>query len=128
MTWMRTRWEKLEVEGDGPGERSSHCVSAVGGRVYVLGGEKEARVPLPMNMFSFDAGASKLEWKVAEPGQGSPPSRNAHAQAVLGTDIYVHGGRQGVDIGEKALSDLWKYDTLRASWQNIRTSDSVMGM
>lgn len=37
-----------------------------------------------------------------------PPLRNAHAAAAVGTDLYVFGGRCGIDIGEAALNDLYK--------------------
>ena len=45
-----------------------------------------------------------------------PPARNAHAQALIGTDLWVFGGRTSVEMGEGALDDIWRFDTVAEVW------------
>lgn len=42
-----------------------------------------------------------------------PPLRNAHAAAAVGTDLYVFGGRCGIEIGEASLNDLYRLGSRR---------------
>ena len=57
---------------------------------------------------------------------GTPPtSRNAHTAVAVGTDIYVFGGRSGIDIGEGALGDLHRFDTLTSTWSRVEPATDV---
>lgn len=115
------KWVNWVVKGEGPGPRSSIGVSSTGGgTVFVLGGEKEARVPAGIaQVFRFNV--SSLEWSKISPQDGSakPSNRNAHAQAALGDEIYVFGGRQGVEVGESALNDLWVWSAKTGAWREV---------
>ena len=63
----------------------------------------------------------------------APSLRVAHAQAAVGDDVYVFGGRNGIEMGENALNDMWKLQivtsndgNVRAEWTEITpVSDSV---
>ena len=115
------KWVNWVVKGEGPGPRSSIGVSSTGGGpVFVRGGEKGARVPAGIaQVFRFNV--SSLEWSKISPQDGSakPSNRNAHAQAALGDEIYVFGGRQGVEVGESALNDLWVWSAKTGAWREV---------
>ena len=51
------RWVRLAPSGDGPGPRSSLAACAVGGDVFVYGGEREPRVPVDAALFRLADGA-----------------------------------------------------------------------
>jgi len=121
-----TEWERVKAGGGGPGARSSHGVAASGdgSAAWVIGGEARAREPAGMVVWRLDfgkgavAGAASANWKrCSTPGDdGMPPARNAHAQALIGTDLWVFGGRTSVEMGEGALDDIWRFDTVAEVW------------
>ena len=132
-------WEHVKVGGaapGGPGPRSSHGTSAgpaggarcpacssCGGPVWVIGGEERAREPAGMGVWRLDLGDLDVAhaapaWRLCGPkaGEGaSPPARNAHAQGLLGTDLWVFGGRTSAEEGS-VLDDLWRFDTVAEAW------------
>jgi N-acetylneuraminic acid mutarotase len=65
----------------------------------------------------------------------APSCRLAHAQAVVGKNLYVFGGRQGVGINdnknlpnplsEKPLNDLWCFDWEAKTWTEIETQGEI---
>lgn len=124
-------WHRVATAGTGPGARSSHGLSVVGEKLWLIGGEKRAREPAGMTAFSLDlggweaAGGQPLEWTARLPDEGrAPVSRVAHAQAALGPHIYVFAGRQGVDE-EVALGDFWRFDTATGAWEEVAGSGDV---
>eukprot|EP00986_Skeletonema_menzelii_P007805 scaffold3105_cov213-Skeletonema_menzelii.AAC.7 len=67
-------------------------------------------------------------------GTGSsstPPSRVAHAQAAVGNSIYIFGGRNGIEMGENAMNDMWMLqideneERTTANWTQINASSSI---
>ena len=114
-------WEQVQAAAGGPGPRSSHSTSADGARAWVVGGEVKAREPAGMGVWRLDlggAGAAAPAWRLCGPGEGEgapPPARNAHAQGLLGTDLWVFGGRTDWEEGS-VMNDLWRFDTLAEAW------------
>ena len=52
------KWTRLEQNGDLPLARSSHSITAVGGKCYLFGGEHEPRqahLPCPYAKLNIDA-------------------------------------------------------------------------
>jgi len=85
--------------------RSSHGMSVIDNKIIVFGGENEARTPIDsaLNVFDYES----KSWEEVAVSNGKAPShRVAHAQAVVGKKLYVFGGRQGIGMDEKPLSDL----------------------
>ena len=123
LTWKRLN-PKPDVKGV-PCERSSHGISWIqneaGSRLILYGGEKIARTPL---------NPSEALW-VAEKDHGwswrsvtcaGPPSRVAHAQASIGSFVYIFGGRCGTAMEEEPLNDLWALDCHepgKESWSKV---------
>lgn len=114
-------WEQVQAAAGGPGPRSSHSTSADGARAWVVGGEVKAREPAGMGVWRLDlggGGAAAPAWRLCGPGEGEgapPPARNAHAQGLLGTDLWVFGGRTDWEEGS-VMNDLWRFDTLAEAW------------
>ena len=126
LTWKRLN-PKPDVKGV-PCERSSHGISLIrneaGTRLILYGGEKIARTPLDPSealwVAEKDHGCHGWSWRsVTCPG---PPSRVAHAQASVGSFVYIFGGRCGTAMEEEPLNDLWALDCRepgKESWSKV---------
>ena len=126
---LRGVWQQAKGEVEhSPGVRSSHAVSVVNGKLYLIGGEAKAREPVGMAVFTLSGleheTNGKARWTCVDPSH-SPPARNAHAQAAVGQLIYCFGGRKGVEVGEENLADLWSFDTESLSWKEVTASGDV---
>lgn len=106
-----------------PLARSSHGISAVndGKRLVVYGGEHVARTPiteagqvlwLAEKTEASGDGADGWQWISPADGDVAPSSRVAHAQASVGDAVYVFGGRNGIEMKEQAMNDLWKLEVV----------------
>ena len=85
------------VRKNAPIARSSHGLSALNGSLYVIGGEAEARTPIDMAVHVLPAleEADAGEWRTIK-AERAPPARIAHAQATVGDELVIFGGRAGV--------------------------------
>lgn len=110
------KWENITCEGDLPVTRSSHDVSYINGIVYVFGGENIARTPIDSDLKCLNLETST--WSTI-PCVNGPACRVAHAQAAVGDQLYIFGGRQGIQVSELPLNDLWRFDTICNSWTLI---------
>lgn len=125
MASFRCDWSLLSTE-NAPLPRSSHCISAVGHKVFVIGGENVARVPINSDVHMLDLAGEKntMSWETVSTS-GIPMSpRIAHAQAVVGSCIWIFGGRQGITMGEGPLNDLHCFDTATLTWSVPPTEPS----
>lgn len=122
---MSFQSQRIVYSDDGvkPIARSSHSVDVVGDVVYVIGGEHEPRVPIGNDVWCLDLTYRK--WKLLETKGISVPDRNAHASAVVGSCIYMFGGRQGINMGENSLADLYKLDTDTGAWSEVSMAGDV---
>ena len=112
-----------------PLPRSSHSLSALndGNRLVLFGGENVARTPIEQPGQSLwvaekDSGENTWKWVALAMDGSGPPSRVAHSQAAVGDEIYIFGGRNGIEMGENALNDMWKLEideSYRAKWTQI---------
>jgi hypothetical protein len=109
---IKLKWEEIKTDGDvmAVGKRSSHGCSVFNETLYLFGGEKVARTPiddaalycLPLKERTEEG---KCCWKRVETKTDDvPPPRVAHAQAVVGSVLYIFGGRQGITMDESPLS------------------------
>jgi N-acetylneuraminic acid mutarotase len=105
-------------------------VSIVGERIYLFGGCSYAGSAVPSSgssspmayldndMWCLDL--RTLTWSVACPGGAAstfaPSRRYAHAAAVVGTTVLVHGG---YNTRETYLGDLWAFDTVTCRWREV---------
>ncbi|PRW58177.1 nitrile-specifier 5-like [Chlorella sorokiniana] len=111
------KWVQLPGAGDVPVARSSHTITAVGDTIYLFGGEHAPRVPIGSDVHAYNL--QERVWRKLQVHGTPPPLRNAHAAAAVGTELYIFGGRCGIEIGEAALNDLYKLDTTTATWSIV---------
>lgn len=123
-----------------PLPRSSHGLSIIqnGSLLVLYGGENTARTPIrdATQVLWLAKKTSDCCWQWIIPTtkntSSTPPSRVAHAQAAVGNTIYVFGGRNGIEMGENAMNDMWMLEidendgTARptANWTQINASSS----
>ncbi len=128
----------LASRGVAPLARSSHSLTAVGRFLYAFGGEHAPRVPIDpiVHRFSLDDGLwetvplggpgspclpSRRAARAARPPGASAPcpsARVAHSAAAVGENIFVFGGREGVDE-QRPLGDTWAFDTTACAWRQL---------
>jgi hypothetical protein len=112
---LSVRWTRLLLD-NAPCARSSHGLSAIGGRACLFGGEAKAR-------HAIDSAVHRLE--ITGEGTGrwtmllsdlSPTPRVGHAQCAVDGKLVVFGGRTDVNVGEGNLNDLWSFDPSTNQW------------
>lgn len=134
-------WERIDVPSL---PRSSHSIDIVAGTAYIFGGEgANAREPvdnsihaiklpnsgagLPADYYVIPAkstrgGNGKGKEKAGdgdEQGSGEVPiARFGHATAVIGSRIFMFGGRGGVKMTETLdeKGRVWVFDTKSETW------------
>lgn len=63
-----------------------------------------------------------------EPVGPHPSPRVAPALAPIGTVLYLFGGRQGIEMGEGALDELWRVDVSKPTleWEKVEVATGPM--
>jgi N-acetylneuraminic acid mutarotase len=58
-----------------------------------------------------------------------PMARNYHSACSIGTNVYIFGGCGGSlpQGGTRRLSDLWRYDTLTGTWEDLPCPEGILG-
>jgi hypothetical protein len=103
-----------------PAARSSHALAAVGSKLYLFGGEQQPRVPLPDTTYCYDIETGT--WEALSTTGCSPGPRIAASMVAVGPQLFLYGGRTGIDMGEGAKSDLYVFDTPSHQWQPVAVS------
>ena len=91
--------------------------------LLVFGGEHIARTPIDSALHALNLVTN--EWTALAPAAGvAPPPRVAHAQAVVaneeeGPSLYVFGGRQGIQMSEAPLNDLFRFVLSTKTWEKV---------
>jgi len=116
-------WTELRKPEDGPVARSSHDTTFVDGKLYVFGGEHEARVAIDSEVWVFTK--STNTWETLKTSGTEPEPRVAHAQGIIDGCLYITGGRQGVTLGEKDMNDLFKLDLASGEWTELKPAGEV---
>jgi N-acetylneuraminic acid mutarotase len=116
------RWQQLPQTGDVPVARSSHALAAVNNKLYLFGGEQQPRVPLPATTYCYDI--DNGTWVALSTTGCCPGPRIAASMVAVGQQLYLYGGRTGIDMGEGAKSDLYVFDTASHEWQPVAMSGS----
>ena len=91
LSLLQFKWQPIHCAGTKPLARSSHSIDVVNKTAYVFGGEHEPRVPIGSAVWCLDV--TSATWRQLETKGKDVPPRNAHASAVVGSSIYICGGR-----------------------------------
>lgn len=121
--------------------RSSHSLNVIDGTAYLFGGEIKPREPVDasVNVFQLTSGSSagkkqpSLEAESVAPlaaddgnkRDATPSPRVGHTSATVAGDIYVWGGRSGVD--PKPLEEngrVWRFSTSARTWSALDPTDA----
>lgn len=110
-----------------PLSRSSHGISMFDHKVFVFGGEHTARIPIGSQLYSLDLTSTNPDWVEVEV-ENAPPPRVAHAQTIVGSWLYIFGGRQGIHMNEAPLNDMYRINlasstTLR--WEKVELTGDI---
>lgn len=111
---VTARWARLALPS-APCTRSSHGMSVIGRQAYVFGGEHTARHAINSTLHCLDMAGADPAWRDITL-EHAPPARVGHVQAAVDGKLIIFGGRNGVDMGETALDDLWSWCPLSSEW------------
>lgn len=64
---------------------------------------------------------------LVQAGDASPSPRIAPGLASVGESLWLFGGRHGVDMGEGALDELWRFDSASLRWTLVQQSTAQAG-
>lgn len=105
-------------KADMPTARSFHSAAVVNGKVYVMGGmtRTESSTNLLQDVAIYDPATDS--WSAGAP---MPHARYGHTATVMGSKIYVVGGRM---TGGGADDSVWEYDPGSNGW-TIRNTAPV---
>uniref|UniRef100_A0A7S3QY44 Nitrile-specifier protein 5 n=1 Tax=Dunaliella tertiolecta TaxID=3047 RepID=A0A7S3QY44_DUNTE len=87
--------------------------------------EHDARVPVSSDMYVYGLSTDK-KWTRLTANGTVPTPRVAHSAVVIGTNIWIFGGRSGVEMGEGAKSDLYIFDTKTSTWAAAAVDESLL--
>ncbi|WCJ20164.1 tRNA wybutosine-synthesizing protein 2/3/4 [Euphorbia peplus] len=95
-----------------PSPRMGHTTSSVGDSVFVIGGRSD-----PLNILAdvWILNIASNEWKLSECIGSLFLPRHRHAAAVVGSNIYVHGGLNNDSI----FSSLYVLNTENLQWNEV---------
>eukprot|EP00761_Pharyngomonas_kirbyi_P013550 gb/GECH01013579.1/.p1 GENE.gb/GECH01013579.1/~~gb/GECH01013579.1/.p1 ORF type:complete len:343 (+),score=58.08 gb/GECH01013579.1/:1-1029(+) len=118
---VRMCWSFRKTSAAGPKGRAGSSVDVVNGVIYMIGGnlgDRRTNEVLAMPTHTLHAPM----WTVLHP-QGTPPQeRSAHTTAVVGTNILVFGGWNGVED----FNDLHIFDTERVAWKTVQCTSGAI--
>ncbi|PTB68642.1 hypothetical protein BBK36DRAFT_1191396 [Trichoderma citrinoviride] len=139
---MKGTWERIDLP---PVPRSSHSLDIISGCAYIFGGETNTHETADNDMVEpaekesddeFEDAEEAAKPTAADKGKGRatddrlgqvPPPRVGHATAVIGSRIFLFGGR-GSDM--KPLDEggrVWVFDTRTRLWTYLDPVPAVKG-
>ncbi|CZT14573.1 related to kelch repeat-containing proteins [Ramularia collo-cygni] len=109
-------------------QRSSHNVSAIGGSLFVFGGELKPREPRDNDLHKVDL-EGRDATKPVQSIQGnasSPAPRVGAATAKIGHVMYMFSGRGGPEMTPvDEHGALWSLDTTSNEWKLLKPTSAV---
>jgi N-acetylneuraminic acid mutarotase len=129
-------WSTITAPG-GPSLRVAHAAAAVNNKVYFHGGRTEIGEESTLgDFYSFDSATatwteifSQKDCSTSSPTNKMPMARNYHSACSVGTNIYIFGGCGGTlpEGGTRRLADLWRYDTVAGTWEELPSPEGCLG-
>ena len=99
---------------------SDHAAAAMGGKIYVTGGETDQSAFSVSSVYVYDPQADAWA-QLASMGT----ARRIHASAAVGGKLYVFGGRDGED---EDVSTAEVYDPASDSWAQVTSLTSARSL
>jgi len=106
-----------------PPARIGHAQAAIGDKVYIFGGRRgvEMQEQALDDLWVLDCRGdigTEVWSQVSTGAHVGPGPRSFHKMIAVGTDLYVFGGCGT----EGRLADLYKFDTLQNTWEDLGAS------
>ncbi|KAG7671835.1 hypothetical protein Ndes2526B_g07254 [Nannochloris sp. 'desiccata'] len=119
-------WSIVAAPG-APSLRVAHAAAAVGNTVYFHGGRTEVEEESTLGDF-YCFNAETGTWTEIKTSK-MPMGRNYHSACSVGTNIYIFGGCGGTlpEGGTRRLADLWRYDTVAGTWEELPSPEGCVG-
>ncbi|XP_047307750.1 tRNA wybutosine-synthesizing protein 2/3/4 [Impatiens glandulifera] len=105
------KWNLLQVSANTFSPRHRHASVSVDSKIYVFGGLVNDTVS--SELYFLDT--ISLEWyEIPNEGGEWPCPRHSHSLVANGSQLFMFGGYDG----EKALGELYSFDTQTRKWKN----------
>ena len=109
-------WRQMNQLGAGPGLTSVVWKSTVlGTDLYLI--SQEALFKFSTSNENWATLYNHTDLVAAVPQGAQPPLTRAHATAVVGSDLYRHGGQNASSMASDAL---WKFSGVSKSWMQLQ--------
>lgn len=116
------------TSGDAPSARCYHSIVSVGNQLLVFGGQLKSPADHGDNTV-YSLNLQSRQWTRAQSDSSDPIPRQAHAAAVSGNQMYIHGGHT---VAGQMLADLlifhvgagWEYVTYKNEGPSPRSGHS----
>lgn len=115
---ITSEWTRIIIYGPSPNGRHRHTVAYVKTKLYVFGGQADDSFMNDLCVFDLHSLKNKAHWElVKSDGKDNCPSKRAgHTSVVLGTRIYIFGGRDS----QIHHNDTWCFDTDTRQWTKLK--------
>ncbi|KAM3579513.1 Negative regulator of mitotic exit [Umbelopsis sp. WA50703] len=128
----------VSPSGDAPSARCYHSIVSVGNQLVVFGGQLKSPADHGDNTV-YTLNLQSRQWTKSQSDSTDPIPRQAHAAAVSGNQMFIHGGHTvsgnmlgdllifhigagwdfGGSDGQQLLNDVWSFDLSSQLWTNI---------
>ncbi|CAO3619833.1 unnamed protein product [Cunninghamella blakesleeana] len=112
-------WQRVKMEGNIPSERSGHTAVAIGGIMYVWGGQSHGRYFNEVLAFNTSTYSDNPHWDLIHNGSNErgpvPNGRSGHTSVVFENRLYIFGGSDGKHL----YNDIWCFDFQACQWHQI---------
>ncbi|KAI9307903.1 hypothetical protein BJ944DRAFT_237469 [Cunninghamella echinulata] len=112
-------WQRVKMEGAIPPERSGHTAVAIGGIMYIWGGQHHGRYYNEVLAFNTSNYSDNPHWDLIHNGNNDqgpiPTGRSGHTSVVFENRLYIFGGSDGKHL----YNDIWCFDFHSRQWHQI---------
>lgn len=115
------QWKRPAVTGLPPA-RGGHSATIVGNLMIVFGGtyRGDDKFVYCSDVWVLDLDSN--QWHCPKIGGKAPAERYGHAATVIGTDVYIFGGKGGKGM---LYNDLWCLDVTKWSWSLMPSTSAA---
>mgnify|MGYP000875849883 FL=1 len=121
--YIRDNEHKSHKKGKGgPAKRWGHSSVLKDSRIFIYGGN--GRHPRNIRHWQcfFELDLYEWDWTKYEATNKPPPVRDAHSGLLVGNDVYIYGGADGISPKN---DNFFRYDLTSHTWETIRATGDI---